>query len=296
MKVILSRKGFDLGWGGKPSPILPDSRLVSLPIPDVDGIPYTDLRLDERSSYGEMMAELGLGAVRYPGRGAIPLPDARAHLDPDLSAPVVQRLAGWRPLFGQVDKAQGHLRRQGIGAGDVFLFYGWFRPVQRTPAGVRYVKGLRAIQALWGYLEVGEVLSVADTPVPPVWAADHPHFALRGQPRFSNANTVYMAATRLSGDQRRPGGGTLGPFTDALRLTKQGSSPSVWDLPMALHPSRTAAPLTYNTLPSSWSTDGDRTILRAARIGQEFVVEANEGIERWVQEVVESATPVRPLL
>lgn len=33
MKLILSRKGFDSGYGGMPSPILPDGRLVPLPIP-----------------------------------------------------------------------------------------------------------------------------------------------------------------------------------------------------------------------------------------------------------------------
>ena len=47
----------------------------------------------------------------------------------------------------------------------------------------------------------------------------------------------YVAAKRLSWDPSRSGGGTLGPSTDALRLTKQGSSPSVWDLPMAFAPS-----------------------------------------------------------
>jgi hypothetical protein len=33
MKVILSRKGFDSEYGGYPSPILPDGRMIFLPIP-----------------------------------------------------------------------------------------------------------------------------------------------------------------------------------------------------------------------------------------------------------------------
>ena len=33
MKIILSRKGFDSGYGGCPNPILPDGTLLSLPIP-----------------------------------------------------------------------------------------------------------------------------------------------------------------------------------------------------------------------------------------------------------------------
>lgn len=34
MKLILSRKGFDTHNGGGPSPILPDGRMLSLPIPE----------------------------------------------------------------------------------------------------------------------------------------------------------------------------------------------------------------------------------------------------------------------
>jgi hypothetical protein len=33
VKVNLSRKGFDSSFGGAPSPILPDRRMISLPIP-----------------------------------------------------------------------------------------------------------------------------------------------------------------------------------------------------------------------------------------------------------------------
>ena len=45
MKIVLGRKGFDSGWGGNPSPILPEGRLVSLPIPDLDGIRGFDRQL-----------------------------------------------------------------------------------------------------------------------------------------------------------------------------------------------------------------------------------------------------------
>lgn len=289
MKIVFSRKGFDSGWGGKPSPILPDGRLVSLPIPDLDGIAYSALRLDDKSSYADLMADLGITAVSYPRRAPIPLDQARAHLDPDLDPAAMLRLPGWRPAFGQVDRAQGHLRNQQVGPGDLFCFFGWFRPVIRSGTGFRYAKGAVEIQALWGYLEIGEVLSAADTHDPPAWAAAHPHFALRDQPRFSKANTVYVATERLSWDLSRPGGGMLSPFRPQLQLTKVGATPSVWDLPIAFHPDNTAAPLTGN-LRSSWSIEGDRAVLRAARIGQEFVVQANDDIKAWLSEVFAPAT------
>lgn len=34
MKIILSRKGFDAGYGGCASPIFPDGSMISLPIPE----------------------------------------------------------------------------------------------------------------------------------------------------------------------------------------------------------------------------------------------------------------------
>ena len=37
MKIILSRKGFDSSLGGYPSPIFPDGKLCSIPIPSRDG-------------------------------------------------------------------------------------------------------------------------------------------------------------------------------------------------------------------------------------------------------------------
>lgn len=43
MKVILSRKGFDSSNGGIPSPIMPDGTLLSMPILDSAGIPFSDI-------------------------------------------------------------------------------------------------------------------------------------------------------------------------------------------------------------------------------------------------------------
>ncbi|MFC1955807.1 hypothetical protein ACFLWZ_04680 [Chloroflexota bacterium] len=62
MKVILSRKGFDSSYGGYPSPILPDGRLISLPIPSPhsyeDSFHYSDLRWDQDNTYFDFMQKL----------------------------------------------------------------------------------------------------------------------------------------------------------------------------------------------------------------------------------------------
>ncbi|MEA4978412.1 MAG: hypothetical protein VB098_00745 [Petrimonas sp.] len=59
MKVILSRKGFDSQYGQISSPILPDSTLLSLPIPskvDVE-TKFIDLSHNDKSYY-EIIKEL----------------------------------------------------------------------------------------------------------------------------------------------------------------------------------------------------------------------------------------------
>ena len=68
MKIILSRKGFDSGSGGCPSPILPDGRLISLPIP-VEGerLSYGDLSFDKGASYFDIMNTL-MPTIRVNGR------------------------------------------------------------------------------------------------------------------------------------------------------------------------------------------------------------------------------------
>ena len=91
MRLILSRKGFDTSCGGCPSPILPDGRMVSLPIPDARSpIRYGDIRWGEYD-LGALVGDLTRGRIA---------PTQAAHLDPDLRRESLPRRPGWRPLFG----------------------------------------------------------------------------------------------------------------------------------------------------------------------------------------------------
>lgn len=76
MKIILSRKGFDSTSGGVPSPILPDGRMVSLPMPDR----HSPVRYGGIGGNGREIASL----VSRLTRGRI-RSNARAHLDPDVA-------------------------------------------------------------------------------------------------------------------------------------------------------------------------------------------------------------------
>jgi len=128
MRLILSRKGFDSSVGGVASPIFPDGRLLSLPIPLASApIRYGDIAWD-----GTSLAPVVEALTRGRVRGGDP-----AHLDPDLNAAALPRLQSWGPAFGQVAAAQTHLAAQGVGPGDLFLFFGWFCRASGAPRGWR---------------------------------------------------------------------------------------------------------------------------------------------------------------
>ena len=148
MKIVLSRKGFDSTTGGGPSPIL-DEALISLPIPDAHGsVRFSDVE----PSIGRLVSDLTGGRIES---------DAPAHLDPDLRRGALRRRPdGWRPAFGQVGPAQGHLARCGVGVGDLFLFFGLFRQAYEDPRDgrVRWVPDARNQHVIFGWMEVEEVL------------------------------------------------------------------------------------------------------------------------------------------
>jgi len=59
VKIILSRKGFDSTSGGVPSPIFPDGRMLSLPIPDKQShISYEKICGCESATMGELVEQL----------------------------------------------------------------------------------------------------------------------------------------------------------------------------------------------------------------------------------------------
>jgi len=90
--------------------------MISLPIPSEDSnIAYEDIEGNHLASVGELVKDLS--AIK-PMQGA--------NLDPDLSFHSIPRDAGWKPLFGQVGRAEKHLENEGVNAGDVFLFFGRF--------------------------------------------------------------------------------------------------------------------------------------------------------------------------
>ena len=154
MKLILSRKGFDSSAGGVPSPIFPDGRIVSLPIPDKSSVVTYGGICHEGGSLGNLVSDLTSGRVP---------PHYRAHIDPDLVADSLPRLPDWRPILGQTGQAQSHLRNNHVGPGDRFLFFGLFRLVEMLNGSYTWLRDARPCHVIWGWLQVAEVLHIGNS-------------------------------------------------------------------------------------------------------------------------------------
>jgi len=280
LKIILSRKGFDSQYGRVPSPILPDGTIISFPIPSSSGRPLGDIETTLGPMHS-LVSDLSAGMW---------LPKTSVHLDPDLQASSVPRKRGWKPSFGQVGSAQRHLERQGVCVGDVFLFFGWFRPVELQHGKWRYRPGVPGIHSLFGWLQVGEILQLSERPELPAWMDDHPHVA--HAERMGAFNTLYVATTRLAlkGVRKQlPGAGVFAPWSERLQLTAPGKSRSVWRLPSWMAPTQGGAILSYHGSPERWSTVDGHSQLKSVAKGQEFVreVDSLDGY-RWLTKLVES--------
>lgn len=271
-KTVLSRKGFDGGSGGGPSPVV-GGLPISLPIPELGGTRYEDLMTRAGCTAAQLINDLhGSRAATILAHGA--------HLDPDLDSGTVPRAVGWRASLGQAGAAAGHLRNQGVGPGDLFLFWGLFRQAERSRHGrFGWAPGSMPYHAAFGYLTVGQVVNpqLGD---PPDWLASHPHVRNPDRPN----NVIFVAA-----DPGPDGIGGAGTFRRPLTLSAPGSRPSEWLLPASLHPSMCGTAPTYHSTASRWQLDGESTWLQTVGRGQEFVVNAAPWND-WARRIVRHGT------
>ena len=237
MKVIFSRKGFDSGAGGGPSPII-DGKPISLPIP-------TTHRSD--TTYND----IGLGnLVKMMTKGKLS-GTSLCHHDP--------MFEDGRCAFGQTGKAQTHLRNQGVGVGDIFLFFGLFANADRTDKHHRF----------FGFLDVETVVLLGAQPgkndQPDGFSRRHPHTI----GTWEANNTLYIGK-----------GGIAQCASDDLRLSLPGEKVSQWRVPQWLG----TAGLSYHDNPDRWS--GHDRLSIVAR-GQEFVTDITGMPEAvtWVESV-----------
>ena len=261
MKIILSRKGFDTVNGGCASPYMPDGTLLSMPIPSDDNVTYADFAYNGMT-YEQLLEQLN-PKKKYHA----------CHIDPDIRNDVWLTVpSGWRPAFGQIDSAQGQLRNQGVGTGDLFLFFGWFRQVQKTDDGVyHYLSGAPNLHVIYGYLQVESVLTHPDDVAKYEW---HPHSDYNR--RNNKTNAIYLARKNLSFDDSKPGYGVFN-FAENRVLTMENCSMGTWKEIPALMPS--------NLVSKRKNSANGRGVYYKG-IWQEMVLKENDVSEAWARSVL----------
>ncbi|WP_041685254.1 hypothetical protein [Erythrobacter litoralis] len=238
MRIIFSRKGFDSAAGGGASPII-DGRPVSLPIPS-GGWSCTRYR------------DLGLGeAAETASRGRISREDF-CHHDPMF-------FDDGSCLFGQCGAAQTHLANQGVGIGDVFVFFGLFREEETGEPHHR----------IFGYLELCEIVDLQhcdDGVRSSLVEQGHPH-ALG---MHAKNDVIYRGRGRMAASA-----------SPMLRLTVPDGPPSLWRRPAWLR----RGGLSYHDRAERWLRGGK---LRSVARGQEFVAPIGKRREPrdWLSRVI----------
>jgi hypothetical protein len=279
MKIILSRKGFDSENGGMPSPIFPDGKMISLPIPTNEITSTVQINDLQFSGYNiaKVVSDLkGISANQY------------VHLDPDINYGILKdRLKDWRGAFGQVHAAQGHLANNGIGKGDLFIYFGWFREVEEVHGVWQFKKGAKNLHVIYGWLCVDEIISVKGNVQNILekypWLTNHPH--LMGT--WDNNNTIYIGSQSLPDtiNGKESGFGVFDTLRDIQILTDTTqNNRTLWKLPASFF----QTPLTYNPLKNWKEIEGEDSVhLRSASKGQEFILDTKEypDINDWLKKL-----------
>ena len=276
MKIILSRKGFDSTYGKQPSPIMPDGTLLSLPIPYPNDCNKFSELFHDGNSYLEIIKQLK-NTSEFSEKNT-------CHLDPDIRENVRNRNKGWKPLFGQHGSPQSHLKSNGVAEGDVFLFFGGFKQTELVNGVLTYKKGAPELHIIYGYLQIGKVHDkIAELPNELRY---HPH-AVLNKKFNTNINCIYQATKELSFLKKVSGAGCF-KFDESLVLTQKDQTKSIWQLPESFHPANGVRLSFHPPKAETWKKEKGKSILKSARIGQEFIFTAdpNGDVEKWCSDLI----------
>ena len=271
MKIILSRKGLDSSAGGKPSPILENGQIFSIPIPTTDtNSPhrYGDVVINDINA-SDMLSLVGTKKLHA---------NTNCHFDPMLKFNT--------GLFGQAGNAQRELDNLGVGKGDLFLFFGWFRSF--------YSCKKADYHHIFGWLQVDQV--IRGTKQIRKFCKDleiaHPHACL-DETRF-NYNTLFVShpkSTLEFLDLNIRGHGLFAQTNHKLILTEHGRTRSNWHMPEKYF-SPSLNPKLFETR-LRWTPEKYNRI-KCAGYGQEFVIDTlkNPSVKDWARDLFLSSTVI----
>lgn len=283
MKIILSRKGFDSANGGMPSPIFPDGKIVSLPIPA--SRPPTKINDLLVNGYDIANVISDLSNKRLS-------PHQYVHVDPDVDYQILSnRPKDWRGAFGQTSTAQSHLSNNSVGKGDLFIYFGWFRDAELCNQGWQFKRNSPDLHLIYGWLFVEDVVPVYGNEKNILekysWLKYHPHL-----PSINDVqNTIYVGSQTLPSEinENKSGYGVFDKIRDIQVLTDTSQKKrSVWKLPICFYPSDNKPPLSYHTKKERWIIKSNEWVtLNSVGRGQEFVLDTEyyPNIDKWLIEL-----------
>lgn len=251
--------------------------MVSLPIPSSDTVSYGDLKLDGYKSYYDLMKRLKPN-IRYGGSWHSLERNTKCHLDPDIYRDVQIRDKNWKPMFGQINHSQTHLKNQGVREDDLFLFFGWLRGTKGDGDTLSFGDDDPDLHVIFGYLQIGLIKRVDNSCQIPCWMSSHPHTS--SDRRKVDTNTIYVARDSASWNPNISGSGVF-RFKKELVLTKEGYSRSKWQMPDCFKGVRISRHSN-----ASWKEEG---YFKSVDIGQEFVIEDNDKVEAWAKTLIEES-------
>ena len=270
MKVILSRKGFDSGYGGYPSIILPNNEMITLPIPcPSDYYRYSDI--STKNGEGECLYNIMKSLkneISFGGEKKELTKETHCHLDPDLCDFSVERDKNWKGIFGQIDASTTVLNNNGVKEGDLFLFFGWFNDVIIEDNKYKFTKG-DGRHTIFGYLQIDKILHPKYDKVPEEFNK-HPH-VYDSKRKEKDTDTIYIAKDVCTFDNNIKGYGIF-KYDEKLDLTKKGMNRTCWDLPDFFK----GVKIAYHN-----ENSFKEGYFKSACRGQEFVIEDNKDVEEW---------------
>lgn len=278
MHIILSRKGFDSSYGGSPSIILPNNKMISFPIPveaPEIGTASSDIKFENINlTLEEIFQKRGINNKIHIKKTIKNSTDFSYHLDPEIQNITALRNNKYGTL-GQRDAALGHIlnklnKAKALMKSDferatggtsfpvdiLFLFFGRFIKVDG-----KWATTGDQFHSVWGYLHATKLfrISTSNNSISQGYEQlkDHPHY--KNAQNYASLNGIFVGEKY----------GTLN-FTDNLLLTdtKKGSCISDWNIkPLGFINS-----MTYNAKAMATAKALGNSSFRVAAKGQEFVV------------------------
>ena len=301
MKIIFSRKGFDSSYGGYPSIILPDNKMISFPIPEAnpkikvleaENIEYI-IEKQHSWSLKDIFEKLKIdNKIKIPAFKGIKNPTSGMeweckdklcqekhktvfHYDPQIQE-VIQKniydpekkitrdIQNDYAAFGQSGAAASHLLKQKINKGDLFLFFGTFRNIKEKNGDLEYYGP--KFHAIWGYMFVDDVFKIEknkliDPTRDKKEIDDKIYPNINLHPHYLNQNTEYEDKNNNIIFCSKRFG--TFDFTEEHRLSKNNETKSLWELQDFFKGKKI----------SYCGEVKDPSNFKSASIGQEFVVD-----------------------